>query len=294
MLNLFLRLFNKFLKTPFSVSHAKYFMLMCMALTLSKFSAAQNDFESGINIGIQVGSSKLLGEYNGLSESVVEFNNANGISTSLEISKYFSPHLEGSFGLSFSHLSGNIDDPLTLSAQGYHDAFPLPPNQIVDPLEYNNNLVKPNLFLRYYLLKVTKSSYFNPYLKLGAGYLNYRSELKDTETQEIIYGKGNENYANLSTGVVILGTGFRTNISNQFYVLTSFDLNFVNYDLLDVVHNYDETGNRLDLTGVFSEIRIGIFYSTKPTSGGKKREAKKSKSKGKNIPSSNDYLPFAR
>ena len=37
------------------------------------------------------------------------------------------------------------------------------------------------------------------------------------------------------------------------------NLNMVNYDFLDVVHNYDEEGNRLDLKGIYADVMVGII-----------------------------------
>jgi hypothetical protein len=63
-----------------------------------------------------------------------------------------------------------------------------------------------------------------------------------------------------------------------------------NYDFLDVVHNYDSTGNRLDLVGLYAEFKVGIFYTTGILAGKLKRKAK-NKNSGS---SGSDYLPFSR
>lgn len=280
--------------TKLSFNRSKYFIIPILALLVVFSAHAQNGFESGFNFGFQVGGSKLLGEMSSSTGTIKEFNNQFGTAFAFEVSKFISPHFEAGFNMGFSHLTGNINDPLELSAQGFHDAFPPPPNRVSDPLEYSNKLLKPNLLLRFYVFDISNQKYFNPYLKVGMGYLTYRSDLKYIDTQEIIYGKGNENFANLSTGAFIFGTGFISNLSEHFYVNTSVDFNVVNYDFLDVVHNYDSEGNRLQLKGLFTELRIGIFYSTKSASGGSKSSGKRGKSKGKIMPASNRYLPFAR
>lgn len=277
-----------------SNGRSKYFISLIFSILFVINGFAQNNFESGFNFGIQIGGAKLLGEMGGNEGLIKEFNNQFGTALAFEVTKFISPHFETGFNFGYSQLSGNIEDPLKLTAQSFHDAFPPPPNKVSAPLDYSNKLLKPNLFLRFYFLDVSGSSYFNPYLKLGMGYLTYRSDLRYAESQEIIYGKGNENFANLSTGSFILGTGFITSLTEHFYINATIDFNIVNYDFLDVVHNYDSKGNRLDVNGLFTELKIGICYTTKPVSDGKKGTGKKRKSKGSIRPVSNDYLPFAR
>lgn len=275
---------------------SRYFLLLTLSLFIGHFSLAQDDFESGFNFGLKVGGSKLLGEMtSGFSETINEFNNQFGIASGIEISKYLSPHIEIGMQFGYSVLNGNSDDPLLFSAQGFHAAFPPPPDQVVDPVEYQNKLLGQNFFFRYYLGNVTNQSYFNPFISGGVGYLTYKSVFQYSDTKEIIFGKGNEEYTSLSTAVFFAGAGFKTKVSSQFYLLTSVDFNLVNYDFLDVVHNYDEQGDRTVLNGLYTEIKIGIFYTTKAASGGGKSSGKKGKSsRSKSKPGNNSNLPFSR
>jgi len=64
----------------------------------------------------------------------------------------------------------------------------------------------------------------------------------------------------------------------------------VNYDFLDVVHNYSNEGNRLELLGLYTEFKIGFFYSiNKPGTNNNSQNNKKKKGKS----TSNNHLPFA-
>ena len=270
----------------------------CVILTLISFlllnintSRAQNDFESGINLGFNIGGAKLMGEMNGFKETINEFNNQFGLATAFEVSKFLSPHFEIGLNFGYSKISGYLKDPIILSAQGFHYKFPPPPNQVVDPVDYINKLLKPGFFISYSFLRISQKSYFTPYIKTGIGYLTYKSEFRYLETGEIIFGKGDENSTNLSTASFNFGAGIISTVSANIFIKTSIDFNLVNYDFLDVVHNYDDNGNRLELLGVYSEIKIGMFFTTKRTKGGKKSSGRKGKS-GKS--SSNGTLPFAR
>ncbi len=144
-------------------------------------------------------------------------------------------------------------------------------------------------FFRYYFNQAYKKSNVNPFLKIGFEYLSYKSTFRYTENQEIIFGKGDENQANLSTGMFLIGAGCKTSLSKHFYLITSLDFNIVKYDFLDVVHNYDNEGNRVNVTGLYSALRIGIYYNTAKSDiivKSKKRKGMKSKDL--------NNLPFGR
>ncbi len=58
----------------------------------------------------------------------------------------------------------------------------------------------------------------------------------------------------------------------------SYSRNYVPYDFLDVVYNYNSDGSRTDMNGVYSEIKIGFFFQSigkgkKGTSLGNRKKA---------------------
>lgn len=249
----------------------------------------QDFSNSGINIGAKIGISRLLTETD-FSQSFSEFNNHSGLSADFEVSKYMTPRWEIGAELDFSNLNGENDNP-NFSANGWHAAFVTP---ITEPVEYTNKLNGLNFFFRYFIKPADTGSKFAPFVRAGIGYINYASEFKYKSPAEptnngIIFGKGVEDYLHLSTEVIKLGTGFKTSLSSQIYLLTNFDLNVVTYDFLDVVHNYDSEGNRLNLIGIYPEFKLGIFYSTKNLNF----EKAKKRSRKKNH-TSNKFLPFSR
>jgi len=63
----------------------------------------------------------------------------------------------------------------------------------------------------------------------------------------------------------------------------------VNYDFLDVMHNYSEAGSLSGITGLYAAFKVGIFYNTVISEGNKNKNG--SNKRGR---SSNDSLPFAR
>jgi hypothetical protein len=248
--------------------------------------------QSLINAGIKLGGSKLLGEYPAGGPGMInEFDNKTGFAYALEISKYLSDRWEIGIDFTTSNLKGDTYDP-DFSAEGIQAGIP---SQIIDPVEYENKLFGQNIYFRYFFKPVDSEGLFMPFVKAGGGYINYTSKFKyiDAADDDLLFGKGKEGYTDLSTPVFLLGTGFKTTISPNLYILGTLDLNLVNYDFLDVIHNYSDDNKRHQITGVFTEFKIGIFYSlTNPNA----KEKKEKKTKGKNKvgnSSKSSHLPFA-
>lgn len=250
-------------------------------------SNAQNFFSNGLNAGVKGGGSLLMAEipYD-FSHKINEFDNKFGFSIDAELSKYLSNHWEVAISFNYSAVNGESQNP-SFSAEGHHPAFIEP---ITEPVEYNNILTGQNIFFRFYLLPLSNNSEkvnMYPFISAGIGYLNYRSKFQyiNPGDGDIIFGKGIEGSTSLSTVNYSLGGGIKTSITSKLYMISSINFNLVPYDFLDVVHNYDNGGNRVDLIGVFVEFKIGIFYSLTPF--------KPSKGRNKKSPS-HDYLPFGK
>jgi hypothetical protein len=267
----------------------KHIILTLSLILIFNVVYAQNFSNSGINFGAKIGVSKLLGEIPyGFSEIINEFDNKVGFASAFEISKYLSPHWEIGTEIGYSVLNGNTFSP-DFSAEGLQAGIPA---EIADPVEYKNKLFGQNFFFRYFFKPAFSESAFVPFIHAGGGYLNYNSIFKyiDASKDDLLFGKGSEGYTKLSTPVFLLGTGFKTPLSSHLYLLTSIDFNMVNYDFLDVMHNYSNDGNRLELIGLYTEFKIGIFYNINKSDGNKNKE-NRNKNRGS---SSAGYLPFAR
>ena len=266
-----------------------YIVVTVIIVFISGINYAQEFKSSGINLGIKVGTSKLLGEKPKGSDGFInEFDNKFGLASGLEISKYISSRWEIAGDISYSVLKGNTFSP-EFSAEGIH---PLIPKDLTDPVEYENKLLGYNLLFRYFFKPAGSESAFIPFISGGIGYLKYYSKFKyiDAPKDDLIFGKGKDNgYATLSTPVFIVGPGFKTSFSSRFYLITSIDLKIVNYDFLDVMHNYNNDGSKLKVTGLYSEIKIALFYTI--GNSGRSKIKQKRKNDSSNITS---YLPFSR
>ena len=270
----------------------KYFILT-FCISIINIKNAQVFSQSGINTGVKIGVSKLLGEIPyGFSEIINEFDNKAGFSTVFEFSKYLSPHWEIGTEIGYSNLMGNTFTP-QFSAEGMQSGIPA---EITEPVEYSNKLFGQNLFFRYFFKPYDSESLFVPFVSAGGGYLNFHSKFKyiDAPDDDLLFGKGNAGYSKLTIPVFLLGTGFKTSIARRMYLVTSIDFKMVNYDFLDVMHNYSAEGNRLDLVGLYTEFKIGIFYNfNKSGDNNKSKQINKNNSE-KGSSSAISYLPFSR
>ncbi len=257
-------------------------------------SSASSDIlaQSLINVGVKMGGSRLIGEYPAGGSGIInEFNHKTGFAYAFEISKYLLPRWEIGIDFENSNLKGETNYP-EFSAEGLQGGIP---NDIIDPVEYENKLVGQNLYFRYFFKPVDSEGIFIPFVKAGGGYLNYTSKFKYVHSpdNELLFGKGEEGYTDLSTPVFIIGTGFKSTISQNIYVLSTIDFSFVNYDFLDVIHNYAEDNTRHQITGLYTGFKIGIFYTlANPNAKAKKEKNNKGKNKSGSS-SKSTYLPFS-
>lgn len=267
----------------------KYFSLTLALAVMCALFSRQLYAQSVINAGVKLGGSKLLGEIpTDFSGVINEFDNKIGFATALEFSKYLTQNWEIGVEIGYSNLNGS-SQLSEFSAEGLQEGIPA---NISDPTEYKNKLFGQNAFLRYYFKPASSNSVFIPFLRMGLGYLNYYSQFKyiASASDDLLFGKGSEGYNKLSTPVSILGTGFKSTISKELYVVSSIDLNIVNYDFLDVVHNYNNESQRIKIIGLNAEFKVGIFYTINKTESKNNQKGKKKNSN----PGTFDHLPFAR
>ena len=281
------------------ISKVKYSILLFLFIFMGVTTRSQNI--SGLNIGVEFGASRFIFEApSDFSKKIIEFDNKFGFTTDAEISKYFSEHWEIGIEINYATLNGESQNT-SFSAIGHHHALKDLENM---PVEYNNRLVGQKVFSRFYVIPLNtiyKKVNGYPFFSAGVGILNYKSKFKyiDAAPNDIIFGKGYEGFTKLSTAVYSLGGGLKISWSSKLFILTSINYNFVNYGFLDVMHNYDDKGNKMDIVGMYSDFKVGIFYSLTPLKVSKKRSSDKKNSRSKKgrkkqKSKKDNYLPFAR
>lgn len=236
-----------------------YFLLFTCGFQVN--SKAQK-ITDGINISLKYGRSKLLAEVaSDLSGHINEFTNEYDDSYDLELSKNVGKHWELGIEIGSSNIKGNTDTP-NFTAEGYHYAIP---SGMTDPVEYSNKLSSEKILVRYNFLAQSKESKINPFLNIGLGHMSYKALLKykDSAGGDYIFGKktGTHKDIKTTTAVYMAGAGIKIRISPNISTIAVANFNAVPYDLLDVVRNYNSAGERIDIFGVYTDLKIGISYS---------------------------------
>lgn len=250
---------------------------------------------SGLIVGVNIGSSKVITEMYPDFTTVNEFNHLPGLIVEPELNKLFGKHFEIGTSFAYSNLKGETDNP-QFSAEGHHPAMidpndPTNMNTITEPVRYNTRLMGEKFYFGYYFRsfeKINKSFMPEPFLRVGGGYFYYWSDFAYQDPAlGTIFGKGVEDYTDLTTGVIFTTAGLKMYITPVLFMNVSATFNYVRYDFLDAVHNYNNEGYRdrtnPDVRGIYSDFKIGFFYQIR---GKKARQG---------IPDkySVDYLPFA-
>ncbi len=265
---------------------------ICIVLGIISYAGAQTDSKitgllSDIRITGKGGISQLITEFSSTGP-INEFNNQSGLTYGIELSKQFSRNWEAGAELLVSILRGKTDAP-DFSAIGRHPLMMAP---ITDPVIYRNMFTSNKIFLQYNLNSGGKNGRYLPFIRAGSGLLPYKSELryKDNREDGLIFGKNVEEFSKskMSTAVYFAGTGIRAAISSHVELNAVVNVNLVNYDFLDVVHNYNTAGERRKITGIYSDFTIGLTFLLNNSGKYVKKQAKRN---GKRQPAN---LPFYR
>lgn len=280
----------------------KYILILALgifSLIFCTTTSKAQSFTDGLHIGAKFGASQYLGESGSeISGRLNEFENSFGTAYDLEISKYLNGHLELGIEIGSSTLKGNTDNP-DFSAEGFHYTMV---DGIDDPVEYENQLLSQKAFLSYYLRDLGSEGdgvYINPFIRAGIGHLIYKARFKyqGAPDDELIFGKGVNDHNPLTSAVFTFGGGFKASLTENISVMASVVFNQVRSDFLDVVYNYSSMGERLELNGMYSEFKLGLFYSFGNISGGSNKKSGGSKSRknggGRSSKTSGTNLPFA-
>lgn len=267
----------------------KIYFTFIISFLLSHFVAAgqtdKSNRSSGLIISGKTGFSYLVTEiYRDFSGNDTEFNNIPGPFTGVEVSGFFTYNLEAGAGISFAKLKGHSVHT-EFSATGFHHVMMEP---FSEPVSYDNSLYGSEVFARYYAFQ-SSSGMMDLFISSGAKIMFNESELfyRNRKDREIIFGKGygQQKTSIVTNGIFFMGAGLSYSVSDFISVRMSANLNFAGYDFLDVVHNYDEAGNRREVFGMFTDFSAGIAVKLK----GKRNFSPKDKRKNNR----GNHLPFS-
>ena len=213
----------------------------------------------GIFVAGKTGISYLATEiHSNFSGAVSESGNLPGPYAGLELSAYVHPVLEAGAGFSYSFLKGNTANP-DFSAIGHQYYMT---DAIQGPVVYSNRLLGPELFARWYPVRNSRPGGMKIFLKAGVGIMFHESQISylSSSGEEVSFGKNKGDFKqyNLTNVAYILGSGLRYSISDRVGLKVAANFNFVGYDFLDVVHNFDDEGQRAGIIGLYTDLTAGI------------------------------------
>lgn len=216
-------------------------------------------------IAVQSGTAMILTELTpDLSTLKNEFKHQPGLSFDFSLSRTMGSHWEPGINLSINHFNGKSALP-EFSANGHHYRF-MELYQL--PVQYQTASFSLYAFMRYYFRKYpTKRSEkirIDPFAEFGVGGNHFKTEISyqqipPGETSAIIFEKGQGiNPLPGSSAQYTFGTGARMNFKKEWNLLISLNMDMVNSDCMDAVHNYDLQGNRNNAKTLLARLKIGV------------------------------------
>lgn len=235
--------------------------IVLLLISISASAQSGNETSGGVRVTTKAGVSVLMTElYRDLSGSVNEFSNFPGPAFGMEMSMFVTPALEAGAGISFYTLNGRAEVP-DFTAIGHQYHMEEPPSGAV---QYNNRLWGPELFARYHFGR-KKLLPLSVHLEAGVGAITHHSALyyADRKEEEVLFGKGRGSFSGFKVTNMLFtfGGGLNYQVSQLVGVNLSAGLNAVDYDLLDVVHNFDASGDRRRVIGLFSSLTTGLTFT---------------------------------
>ncbi len=245
-----------------------YFVLWLGFLSdsVNAASPAGSYFPNKWEVSGQFGTCGLLFEMRGLTSKLPnEFNHKPGYTFGLSLSRTVRLHWKPSLDMYFYHFTGDNDNP-AFSAIGKNSDFE---DFVKAPVEYKTDMGAMMVGIRYYLWKFTKPEYkklsLNPYLELQAGLNVLSTELRyknpPAGEASLIFEKGKGDPARPAAviGQYSCGGGTEINLHHDWKLSVGLNLDFVNYNCVDAVHNYYSSGKEIHTMDVVPRLMVGVI-----------------------------------
>lgn len=213
-----------------------------------------------------------------------EFQHNPGWALNLNVGRRLGKRLEPGISFGVYKLSGTAEQA-DFTANGIHASF----KDIYPgiPVEYDNISSSLLLFMRYYFREFSNQKYnrvrFDPYAEISGGMNIFATELFYQTTppgkdRPVIFQKSGPNKG--IVGQLSVGLGTQVGFGSKWKLTVSLNTDWVNYDCLDGVHNYNNEGERNHAKDIVSRLMVGMVIPIGAASGG-------------NSSSGNDYFPWS-
>ncbi len=216
-------------------------------------------------ISFQPGINGIASEFTpSLSFLENEFSHEPAFSFDMALSHTFGKRWETGVNLTLSKLKGSSDLPV-FSAFGNHAAFL---SLYQAPVNYETESKSLYGFIRYYFREFTslskKKNRIDPFVEMGIGanqfktQLNY-DEVPAGEASPNIFKKG-QGYNPLpgSSAQYTAGAGTLINFKQNWNLILSFNMDLINSDVMDAVHNYTSEGDRNHAKTLLTRLKVGV------------------------------------
>lgn len=213
-----------------------------------------------------------------------EFQHNPGWALNLNVGRRLGKRLEPGISFGVYKLSGTAEQA-DFTANGIHASF----KDIYPgiPVKYDNISSSLLLFMRYYFREFSNQKYnrvrFDPYAEISGGMNIFATELFYQTTppgkdRPVIFQKSGPNKG--IVGQLSVGLGTQVSFGSKWKLTVSLNTDWVNYDCLDGVHNYNNNGERNHAKDIVSRLMVGMVIPIGAASGG-------------DSSSGNDYLPWS-
>jgi hypothetical protein len=225
------------------------------------------------NASVSGGVAQLVSEFtNDFQFLESEFQHNPGWALNINIGRTIGNHWEPGISFGVYKLSGTAEQA-DFTANGIHASF----KDIYPgiPVEYDNISSSLLFFMRYYVREFSNQKHnrirFDPYAEIGGGMNIFATELFYQTTppgkeRPVIFQKAGNNKGNV--GQMSVGLGTQVGFGSKWKLTVSLNTDWVNYDCLDGVHNYNNEGERNHAKDIVSRLMVGMVIPIGVASGG--------------------------
>jgi len=263
----FTEVFKKQMKQiiKLTITVAFAFILLLIATTQLFSQSTQKKgkkwFVSG-SVGMAVLTGEISNEFEPLKN---EFEHQPGWAADIKIGRSVGRHFEPALRFSSYIFSGTSDKP-QFSANGNHPALPRTLHNL--PVEYRTLTGSVSGIIRYYIKEIPRKHAgkfrFDPFIEAGGGVIYMGSQLSyqtkpPGAAHLVVFEKGTGNQPPPAVGQAVLGLGTKLGNPGKWHLGISYNVDIVNYAVLDAVHNYNADGIRNHAKGIVSKVMAEII-----------------------------------
>jgi len=260
---------DQIVKPTISVAIAFLLLLLATTQSFSQSTTKRNKWFVSGSAGMAVLTGEISNKFVPLKN---EFEHQPGWAGDIKVGRSIGGHFEPAIRFSSSFFTGNSEAPY-FSATGYHAS--LKGTLYNWPVEYRTLTGSVSGIIRYYIKEIpgkfVSGFRIDPFIEGGGGIVYMGSQVSyqakpPGATHSVVFAKGTGNQPPPAVGQVVLGLGTKLGNPDKWHFGISYNLDIVNYAVLDAVHNYNADGIRNHAKGIVSKVMAEIIFPLGKTS----------------------------